>query len=90
MRIDDFIIEDGREEHIARHHVTLDEVDNIVYGRHVHQHLERELYSITGRTDAGRFLTVIIAHRSRHVFALVTARDADRVERSHYRRLFER
>lgn len=88
MRIDDFIVEPGREEHIARHNVSIDEVEDIVYGRHAHDHLEDEYFSITGRTEADRWVTVILAERRSYVFSLVTARDANRREQSLYRRWF--
>lgn len=86
MRIYELIVEAGREEHIARHQVSVAEAEEVVFGRHVVYRVRQGYYGLNGQTDAGRYLTVIVAPRGRGVYGLVTARDADRAER----RLFER
>ena len=85
MRIDELIREPGREEHIARHHVTLEEVDEVVFGAPVVFRARQGRYQLIGQTDAGRYLVVILAPREPGVYGLVTARDADQSERRLYR-----
>ena len=85
MRIDDFIVESGREDHIARHGVSLVEVNGIVFGDPVVSRTRLGRLRIIGQTNSGRYLTVIVARREPWVYALVTARDADEAERRLYR-----
>lgn len=85
MRFRDLVVASGREEHIARHHVTIAEAEEVVFGT---PHIRRErqgLFRLIGQTEAGRYLTVIVARRGGDVYALVTARDADEAERRLYR-----
>ena len=81
MRIYELIVEAGREEHIARHQVSVAEAEEVVFGRHVVYRVRQGYYGLIGQTDAGRYLTVIVAPRGRGVYGLVTARDAGRAER---------
>ncbi len=83
MKIYELVIEPGREEHIARHQVTVEEV---IFGAPFIRKARQGRYHIIGQTEAGRYLAVFVAPRGRGVYGLVTARDADDVERSAYLR----
>lgn len=85
MRIDDFIVEPGREEHIARHSVSLTEVNEVIFGDPLMGRTQLGRWRLIGQTLSGRYLTVIVARRKPWVYALVTARDADEAERRLYR-----
>ncbi len=76
MRIYQLIVEPGREEHIARHHVSVAQADEIVFGNPIVTRTRQGRIRLIGQTDAGRYLTVIVASRERGVYGLVTARDA--------------
>lgn len=86
MRIRLFVVESGREEHIARHGVTLEEVDELVEGRFLAERTREDRYLVVGQTQAGRYLSIVIADRSGGVFALVTARDSTDNERRRYQK----
>ena len=86
MRIYELIVEPGREEHIARHHVSVTEVEEVVFGTPFIRKTRQERYIIVGQTQVGRYLTVFVAPRGKGVYGLVTARDADDVERKAYQR----
>lgn len=86
MKIYALIVEPDREEHIGRHHVSVDEVEEVVFGRHVNFRARHGYYGVVGQTEAGRYMTIFIAPRGGGVYALVTARDADDTERRMYRR----
>jgi uncharacterized DUF497 family protein len=73
-------------EHIARHGVEPEEVDEVVFGRPIVARSRKETYRLIGQTGAGRLLTVILAPRGAGVFAVVTARDATGAERRAFRR----
>jgi len=83
VKIYELVIEPGREEHIARHQVTVEEV---IFGAPFIRKARQGRYHIIGQTEAGRYLAVFVAPRGRGVYGLVTARDADDVERSAYLR----
>lgn len=77
--------DDGNVEHLARHHVSPTEVDEvcledpwILRGREG----KRVVY---GRTFAGRYLLVILGSRGGGLFYPITARDMTEAERRRYR-----
>lgn len=84
MRVIELIIAPDREEHIARHSVTLVEVEQVAYGTPYISRTRQGRYRLIGQTDAGRYLTVFVASRGRDVYGLVTARDATDSERRLY------
>ncbi len=86
MKIYELVIEPGREEHIARHQVSIAEVEEVIFGVPFIRKTRQGRYIIIGQTEAGRYLAVFVAPRGRGVYGLVTARDADDAERSAYRR----
>ena len=86
MKIYAITVEPEREEHIGRHHVSVDEVEEVVFGRHVNLRARHGYYGVVGQLDAGRYLTIFIAPRVGGVYGMVTARDADDAERRMYRR----
>ena len=82
MRIYELIVEPGREEHIARHGVSVAEVEEVVFGAPLVNRVRERRYGLIGPTEAGRYLTVILAPRG--VYGLVTAREATQAERRRY------
>ncbi|MSP12020.1 MAG: BrnT family toxin [Chloroflexi bacterium] len=74
-------MDSGQEDHIARHGVTLEEVEEVVFGRTVALRAKEGRYLIIGQTEAGRYLAVFIAPRGGGVFSLITARDTNESER---------
>lgn len=86
VRIYRLVVEPGRAEHIARHHVALAEVEDVAFGAHVTFRSRRLRYALLGRTAGGRYLKLIVAPRGRGVYGLVTAMDASDAERRLYRR----
>ena len=71
MKIYELLIEAGREEHIARHHITIAEVEQVVLGETAFIRRTRdERYLVIGQTDAGRYVSVILAPRSKGAYAL--------------------
>jgi hypothetical protein len=75
------------EEHIARHEVTPDEVEQVV---NTHPRLTKtgrggtEL--IYGTTDAGRYLLIVVSEALDGLDFIVTARDMDLDEQQEFRR----
>ncbi len=86
MKIYELVIEPGREEHIARHHVGVAEVEEVIFGAPFIRKARQGRYHIIGQTEAGRYLAIFVAPRGRGVYGLVTARDADDAECKAYQR----
>jgi uncharacterized protein len=84
VRIYELVVEPGREEHIARHHVSVEEAEEVVIGAPLILRARQGRYRLVGQTDSGRYLAVFIAARGSGVYGLVTARDADSAERRLY------
>ena len=86
--IERLVIEEDRPAHIARHHVTIEEVVAVVSGEYVAVSARHDRYVVIGRTQEGRTLAVIVGPRHNPgTYGLVTARPASRSERALYRRI---
>ena len=72
--------------HIARHHVSPDEVEEVCHGQSVTSETYKGRIRVVGLSQSGRMLTVILAptHEA-GVYYPITARPADRKERRNYR-----
>jgi uncharacterized protein len=71
--------------HIARHHVTPEEVEEVCHGIPVTSQTYKGRIRVVGPTRRRRMLTVILAPTDEQgVYSPVTARHADRKERRNY------
>ncbi len=86
---------DDRVEHIARHDVVPAEVEAaVLYDPEVlleraglaRRDPSQTVYVVLGRTEAGRYLMVVLIHEGGGVAMPVTARDMDAKERRRYLR----
>jgi uncharacterized protein len=82
----ELIIEPEREEHIARHNVSVEEVEEVVFGDPFITKTRDRRYRVIGQADAGRYLTIFLGPRGRGVYGLITARDATDSGRRLYQR----
>ena len=85
MRIVRIVIDEIAEEHIARHGVRPAEVQEVASRNPLvrsgpGRRRRRTLY-LYGRTSAGRFLFVVLGHRTQGTATLITARPMDEAER---------
>ena len=71
----------------SKHGVTFEECEEAVYsaGHHVRRG-RNGLYKLFGRSEAGRYILVILAPRGDGIFAIVTAREMTESERHLYLR----
>lgn len=85
LEIGKLIIEVDREEHIAKHNVTINEVLEIISGDYVYIKGKFERWLLVGKTKKKRYLTIVVGERrEKNVFGLVTARPSRRDEKSFY------
>lgn len=71
-------------EHIARHNVEPEEVVEVALSGHYTKRARGGTYLLVGQTQAGRYLTVIVAPRGGNIYYVVTARDSTREDRRRY------
>ena len=85
-RIDALDWDDWNRDHITKHAVTPDEVEEAVSGRAVYRASYKNRIAVTEATQAGRMLTVIIGEspRQAHRYYVFSARPASRSERRDY------
>lgn len=84
--IKNLIIEAGREKHIAKHDVKLDEVLEIINGDYVYIQGKFDRWLLIGKTRNGRFLTVVIGERKeKDTYGLVTTRPCRKEEKSFFK-----
>ena len=93
MYIDDFIwLPEISEKLAAKHRVLQDEAEEVFFNEPRYRFIEKgyrpgeDVYSASGRTDAGRYLIVFFIHKMSNVALILSARDMDRKERRRYGR----
>jgi len=94
MTIEDFIWPEERVEHIARHGVTPEEVEEVCFGksmvRRVKSEGENPVYYINGQTESGRYpFCVVIRFPDGNGYP-VTAREMTAKEKRRYRKWKDR
>lgn len=88
LKIDVLVIEKDRPVHISKHEVTIEGVLEVIEGDYVYIQAKQGRWQLIGKTKKGKFLSVIVGERQeKNTYGLVTARPADRKERSLYKEL---
>jgi uncharacterized protein len=89
MKIHAFVWPDDRIEHIARHGVTPEEVEQACFGRALVQRAksqgENPVYYVLGRTDASRYLFCVVIRFPDGNGYPVTAREMTDKEKRRFR-----
>lgn len=76
MLIRKLIWDEWNIDHIARHNVRVEEVEQICKGSHLLNKWKNKMYRVIGQTANGRYLTIFLAPRAKHNYYPVTARDS--------------
>ena len=72
-------------EHIARHQVVPEEVEEVCHGRYIHRESYKGRIMLIGLTSSNRILAIILAPQDAEgLYYPVTARTANRQERRLY------
>jgi uncharacterized DUF497 family protein len=78
------------EKLAKKHHITKDEVEQVFVKNPQYRFLEQgriegeNVYSAYGRTDAGRYVTVIFICKFGNLALVISSRDMDKKERKQY------
>ncbi|MEQ8171104.1 MAG: BrnT family toxin [Candidatus Eremiobacterota bacterium] len=73
-----------------KHNITTEEVEEVFENKPRYKFQERgnvrgeNLYTVYGRTDAGRYLTIFFINKPNSEALIITAREMDRKERKRY------
>ena len=90
MRIDQILWPQDRIQHIARHGVTPQEVEEVCFGQprvfRAKSEGKNPVYYVLGQTDAGRYLFCVIIQFPDGNGYPVTARDMTANEKKRYRK----
>jgi hypothetical protein len=86
IRITETAWDERSVRHIARHHVTVKEVEEVCFHSKSFVFRRGERYIILGRTEAGRYLFVAVDRVERYKGKVITAREMDDAERRRYRK----
>ena len=94
MRIDEFTWPKDRIEHIARHGVTPEEVEEACFGKSLVRRAkskgENPVYYVLGQTEAGRYLFCVVIRFPDGNGYPVTAREMTSKEKRRYRKWKDR
>ena len=86
MRRFEFEWDDENVEHIARHHVSPEEVEEVFRTRFHLMQSRLGRYVALGQTEAGRYLFCPFERKGPSLIRVVTARDMEAWERKLYQR----
>jgi len=93
MFIDDFSwLPDIIEKLEVKHHVSQEETEEVFYNGAKYRFLEsghrpgEDVYSASGQTDSGRYLTVFFIRKTGNTALILSARDMDSKERKRHER----
>ena len=87
MDFDDLEVDLEIEEKLwVKHRVTVEEVEEALFNPHIEKRKpgDRKRRYIYGRTDAGRYLFMVVEQLGPRHFFLLTAMDMDKGERRKY------
>ncbi len=86
--IEELIIEDDRESHIAKHDVTIKDVLEVVERDYVFIQGKHERWILIGATKKRKMLSIVVGARNhKNTYGLVTARSANKKEKSFYKEI---
>lgn len=76
--------DEDNEEHIARHGVGTDEVEQVCFSRPLIRKGREGRHLVYGQTAAGRYLLIVLAMKGERVARCITARPMTPREKRYY------
>lgn len=71
-------------EHIARHNVDVEEVEDVFGNPYILHRVNKTRYIVFGQSDEGRYLLIVV-ERKEGFIRVVTARDMSNTERRFFK-----
>lgn len=85
MIIRKLIWDEWNIDHIARHNVEPEEVEEVCKSKNLFTRGRNGSYKVIGQTDDGRYLAIILSPRPGGRFYPITARSADDKEKRRFK-----
>ena len=73
MKIDELEWDDENIDHIARHDINPQEVEDVCFGIHISRKEKDRRYILSGQSNVGRYLNVVIELVWKGIFRPITA-----------------
>lgn len=86
VKVKSLIWDEWNRNHIKKHKVSEQEVDEVCKGVYKQQPAYNQRYLIFCRTQKGRRLTVVLARERKEAYYVITARDMSSKERRMFAR----
>ena len=86
MVISELQWDDENVEHIARHNVNPQEVEDVCVGLHISEREGEKRYILSGKTAAGRYLNVVVERVGKGLFRSITAFEMSENYKRRYRK----
>lgn len=86
MRIAGFEWDDWNIEHIAKHSVTPQEVEETCYNQPIARRTKDGLFIVYGQSDAGRYLFIVVRYKPKGIVYVITARPMEKNEQRYYQK----
>ena len=78
--------DDNNIDHILRHKVSPNEVEEACYNDPLTLRGKEGRYLVYGKSDAGRYLFIVLVEKGHGVIRIITARDMEEKDRKLYNR----
>jgi uncharacterized DUF497 family protein len=85
LLFDIFEWDEGNIEHILRHNVVPDEVEEACVNKPYVRKSADKRYLVYGITDSGRYIFIVGINKGKGIFRTITARDMTEREKSLYK-----
>jgi len=86
MNIGGLYWDDENVEHIARHNVNPEEVEDVCFGIHISRREGSERYVLSGQSAGGRYLNVVVERVSKGLFRPITAFEMSKNYKRRYKK----
>jgi len=86
MKIDSLYWNDENIEHISKHNVNPQEVEDVCFGTHIIRREGDRRYILSGQSANGRYLNVVIERVDKGVFRPITAFEMSENYKRRYRK----
>lgn len=85
MIINELQWDDENIEHIARHNVSPQEVEDVCFGFHISRKERGQRYILSGQTSGGRYINVVVERLVKGLFKPITAFEMSENYKRRYR-----
>jgi len=86
MKIDSLYWDDENIEHISKHNVNPQEVEDVCFGTHIIRREGDRRYILSGQSANGRYLNVVIERVGKGLFRPITAFEMSESYKRGYRK----